>query len=243
MGYEGADCTDGFMGNPCTSKRNFMSGMNKCYLMILERGRLSWEIFEKQSTLYFWRYLSRLNGHLATYGRMRVVHVKDITYLPLKETAVTVWICLHCTWYGPGPWRDKVLRWIDLTNTRASRKLQVFATLVAIYEKGTFYEFLQLSISKDFYLGFLLILGDLTTLQFQIQCFILHQFIFIGPHPHLSHNPQVLRLLPSLSTVQAVVVTSGTISPLDMYPKMFAIHACCAGNLSDDIVSNIPGTR
>ena len=106
------------------------------------------------------------------------------------------------------------------------QKVASFATLVATYEKGTVHKHFQLSNSNIFIQAFCSFWSPsrLITPQFQIRCFISRWFIFFVSHlPPLSIcrclDPS-LAIKPVFERFSSVVITSGTISPLDMYPKM-----------------------
>ena len=107
------------------------------------------------------------------------------------------------------------------------QKVASFATLVATYEKGTPHELFSYQNSRSFFIqGFCSFWSPSrpTMPQFQIQCFISRWFIFYVSHlPLLSIcrclDPS-LAIKPVFERFSSVVITSGTISPLDMYPKM-----------------------
>ncbi|RMZ89543.1 hypothetical protein DV736_g3225, partial [Chaetothyriales sp. CBS 134916] len=89
-----------------------------------------------------------------------------------------------------------LVRTLELTNIEDYQPLQevaTFATLVATYEKG-----------------FMLILEPFETEQAQIP----------NPILHFACLDAAIAIKPVFERFSSVIITSGTISPLDMYPKM-----------------------
>ena len=107
------------------------------------------------------------------------------------------------------------------------QKIASFATLVATYEKGIIHKPFQRLKLKYFYPGFLLILEPFETDNATVPNPVFHftSIIFFSCHIYLSHaiyrclDPS-LAIKPVFERFSSVVITSGTISPLDMYPKM-----------------------
>jgi DNA excision repair protein ERCC-2 len=109
---------------------------------------------------------------------------------------------------------QSLIRTLELTKIdeySALHKVANFATLVSTYEKGMF----SYCCSHSLYtyqvgLGFLLILepfeGENTTVP--------------NPIFHFTCLDPSLAIKPVFERFSSVVITSGTISPLDMYPKM-----------------------
>jgi len=106
------------------------------------------------------------------------------------------------------------------------QKVASFATLVSTYEKGVF-RYLVSQRYTNLHKGFLLILEPFETDTATVSNPIFH---FTCVFPRLSwthwHREKIRCLDPSLAIkpvferFSSVVITSGTISPLDMYPKM-----------------------
>ncbi|POW18753.1 hypothetical protein PSHT_05508 [Puccinia striiformis] len=93
---------------------------------------------------------------------------------------------------------DSTLELTDLDQYNALQKVASFATLVATYEKG-----------------FLLILEPFETENATV------------PNPvfHLTCLDASLAIKPIFERFSSVIITSGTISPLEMYPKMLGFDA------------------
>ncbi|KAG8969485.1 DNA-dependent ATPase of the nucleotide excision repair factor 4 complex [Tulasnella sp. 419] len=143
---------------------------------------------------HFVAFLKRFVEYLKT--RMRVLHVVAETPLSFLQHLKDI------TFIERRPLRfcaerlQSLVRTLELTNLDeyyALQKVASFATLVATYEKG-----------------FLLILEPFETENATI------------PNPifHLVCLDPSLAIRPVFERFSSVVITSGTISPLDMYPKM-----------------------
>ncbi|KDN37186.1 hypothetical protein RSAG8_10318, partial [Rhizoctonia solani AG-8 WAC10335] len=143
---------------------------------------------------HFIAFLKRLVEYLKT--RMRVLHVVAETPLSFLQHLKDI------TYIERRPLRfcaerlQSLTRTLELTNIdeySALQKVANFATLVSTYEKG-----------------FLLILepfeGENTTVP--------------NPIFHFTCLDPSLAIKPVFERFSSVVITSGTISPLDMYPKM-----------------------
>ncbi|KLO18845.1 DNA repair helicase [Schizopora paradoxa] len=150
---------------------------------------------------HFVAFLKRFVEYLKT--RMRVLHVvaetplsflqhlKDITFIERRPLR----FCAERL--------QSLVRTLELTNLdeyNSLQKIANFATLVATYEKGQ--DFLSYR--------FLLILEPFETDNATVPNPILH-FTCLDPS---------LAIKPVFERFSSVVITSGTISPLDMYPKM-----------------------
>lgn len=107
------------------------------------------------------------------------------------------------------------------------QKVASFATLVATYEKGKCLTKYIDSLPENFHAGFLLILEPFETDNatvpnpiFHFTC--VHQFTLTPPYPirYSRCLDPSLAIKPVFERFSSVVITSGTISPLDMYPKM-----------------------
>ncbi|KAL5529015.1 RAD15 [Sanghuangporus baumii] len=143
---------------------------------------------------HFVAFLKRLVEYLKT--RMRVLHVVAETPLSFLQHLKDI------TFIERRPLRfcaerlQSLVRTLELTNLDEYASLQKvanFATLVATYEKG-----------------FLLILEPFETDNATVPNPIFH-FTCLDPS---------LAIAPVFERFSSVVITSGTISPLDMYPKM-----------------------
>ncbi|KAF8338096.1 uncharacterized protein EI90DRAFT_3279597 [Cantharellus anzutake] len=143
---------------------------------------------------HFVAFLKRLVEYLKT--RMRVLHVVAETPLSFLQHLKDI------TFIERRPLRfcaerlQSLVRTLELTHLdeySALQKIANFATLVATYEKG-----------------FILILEPFETDNATI------------PNPvfHLTCLDPALAIQPVFERFSSVVITSGTISPLDMYPKM-----------------------
>lgn len=104
------------------------------------------------------------------------------------------------------------------------QKVASFATLVSTYEKGIF-EPRKTVLHIDSLSGFLLILEPFETDSATVPNPIFH-FTYVHQtllNPKLIQNSCLdpsLAIKPVFERFSSVVITSGTISPLDMYPKM-----------------------
>ncbi|KAL5511873.1 RAD3 [Sanghuangporus vaninii] len=143
---------------------------------------------------HFVAFLKRFVEYLKT--RMRVLHVVAETPLSFLQHLKDI------TFIERRPLRfcaerlQSLVRTLELTNLDEYASLQKvanFATLVATYEKG-----------------FLLILEPFETDNATVPNPIFH-FTCLDPS---------LAIAPVFERFSSVVITSGTISPLDMYPKM-----------------------
>ncbi|TDL27469.1 DNA repair helicase [Rickenella mellea] len=143
---------------------------------------------------HFVAFLKRFVEYLKT--RMRVLHVVAETPLSFLQHLKDI------TFIERRPLRfcaerlQSLVRTLELTNLDEYSSLQKvanFATLVATYEKG-----------------FLLILEPFETDNATVPNPIFH-FTCLDPS---------LAIKPVFERFSSVVITSGTISPLDMYPKM-----------------------
>ncbi|KAL5533347.1 RAD3 [Sanghuangporus sanghuang] len=143
---------------------------------------------------HFVAFLKRFVEYLKT--RMRVLHVVAETPLSFLQHLKDI------TFIERRPLRfcaerlQSLVRTLELTNLdeyAALQKVANFATLVATYEKG-----------------FLLILEPFETDNATVPNPIFH-FTCLDPS---------LAIAPVFERFSSVVITSGTISPLDMYPKM-----------------------
>ncbi|KAH7930768.1 DNA repair helicase [Leucogyrophana mollusca] len=143
---------------------------------------------------HFVAFLKRFVEYLKT--RMRVLHVVAETPLSFLQHLKDI------TYIERRPLRfcaerlQSMIRTLDLTRLDEHSSLQKvasFATLVATYEKG-----------------FLLILEPFETENATVPNPIFH-FTCLDPS---------LAIKPVFEHFSSVVITSGTISPLDMYPKM-----------------------
>jgi DNA excision repair protein ERCC-2 len=92
----------------------------------------------------------------------------------------------------------------------ALQKVASFATLVSTYEKGLKSLFVSDVMVAHLHEGFLLILEPFETDNATV------------PNPifHLTCLDPAIAIKPVFERFSSVVITSGTISPLDMYPKM-----------------------
>ncbi|EJD44056.1 DNA repair helicase [Auricularia subglabra TFB-10046 SS5] len=143
---------------------------------------------------HFVAFLKRFVEYLKT--RMRVLHVVAETPLSFLQHLKDI------TFIERRPLRfcaerlQSLVRTLELTRLDEMRSLQKvasFATLVATYEKG-----------------FLLILEPFETDNATVPNPVFH-FTCLDPS---------LAIKPIFERFSSVVITSGTISPLDMYPKM-----------------------
>lgn len=143
---------------------------------------------------HFVAFLKRFVEYLKT--RMRVLHVVAETPLSFLQHLKDI------TFIERRPLRfcaerlQSLVRTLELTRLdemRALQKVASFATLVATYEKG-----------------FLLILEPFETDNATVPNPVFH-FTCLDPS---------LAIKPIFERFSSVVITSGTISPLDMYPKM-----------------------
>ncbi|THH10185.1 hypothetical protein EW145_g1487 [Phellinidium pouzarii] len=143
---------------------------------------------------HFVAFLKRFVEYLKT--RMRVLHVVAETPLSFLQHLKDI------TFIERRPLRfcaerlQSLVRTLELTNIDEYASLQKvanFATLVSTYEKG-----------------FLLILEPFETENATVPNPIFH-FTCLDPS---------LAIAPVFERFSSVVITSGTISPLDMYPKM-----------------------
>lgn len=178
---------------------------------------------------HFTAFLARFVEYLKT--RMRVLHVvaetplsflqhlKDITFIERKPLKYVSSRC-RC---GRGLTRRRfcserlasLVRTLELTRVdeyASLQKVAAFATLVATYDKGTC---LFMSNISDRRSGFRLILEPFETENATV------------PNPvfHLVCLDASLAIKPVFDRFSSVVITSGTLSPLDMYPKMLAFEA------------------
>ncbi|KIJ24427.1 hypothetical protein M422DRAFT_168392 [Sphaerobolus stellatus SS14] len=143
---------------------------------------------------HFVAFLKRFVEYLKT--RMRVLHVVAETPLSFLQHLKDI------TYIERRPLRfcaerlQSLVRTLELTRLdeyNALQKVAAFATLVSTYEKG-----------------FLLILEPFETENATVPNPIFH-FTCLDPS---------LAIKPVFERFSSVVITSGTISPLDMYPKM-----------------------
>ncbi|KIY44459.1 DNA repair helicase [Fistulina hepatica ATCC 64428] len=143
---------------------------------------------------HFVAFLKRLVEYLKT--RMRVLHVVAETPLSFLQHLKDI------TYIERRPLRFcsdrlqslvKTLELARLDEYYALQKIAAFATLVSTYEKG-----------------FLLILEPFETENATVPNPVFH-FVCLDPS---------LAIQPVFERFSSVVITSGTISPLDMYPKM-----------------------
>ncbi|KZV93386.1 DNA repair helicase [Exidia glandulosa HHB12029] len=143
---------------------------------------------------HFVAFLKRFVEYLKT--RMRVLHVVAETPLSFLQHLKDI------TFIERRPLRfcaerlQSLVRTLELTRLdelRSLQKVASFATLVATYEKG-----------------FLLILEPFETDNATVPNPVFH-FTCLDPS---------LAIKPIFERFSSVVITSGTISPLDMYPKM-----------------------
>ncbi|KAK6367223.1 TFIIH/NER complex ATP-dependent 5'-3' DNA helicase subunit [Lithohypha guttulata] len=148
---------------------------------------------------HFVAFLKRFIEYIKSRMRLRNVTQEDpATFLAhLKDT----------TFIERKPLRfcaerlTSLVRTLELTNIEDFQPLQdvaSFATLVATYESG-----------------FLLIYEPFETDNAQVA----------NPIFHLACLDAAIAIKPVLERFSSVVITSGTISPLDMYPKMLAFDA------------------
>ncbi|KZT26203.1 DNA repair helicase [Neolentinus lepideus HHB14362 ss-1] len=143
---------------------------------------------------HFVAFLKRFVEYLKT--RMRVLHVVAETPLSFLQHLKDI------TYIERRPLRfcaerlQSLVRTLDITRLdefSSLQKVASFATLVATYEKG-----------------FLLILEPFETENATVPNPIFH-FVCLDP---------AIAIKPVFERFSSVVITSGTISPLDMYPKM-----------------------
>ncbi|KAF2083344.1 DNA repair helicase [Saccharata proteae CBS 121410] len=147
---------------------------------------------------HFVSFLKRFIEYLKT--RMKVLHV-------ISETPPSFLMHLkELTFIEKKPLRfcaerlTSLVRTLELTNIEDYQPLQevaTFATLVATYEQG-----------------FLLILEPFETETAQVP----------NPILHFTCLDAALAIKPVFERFSSVVITSGTISPLDMYPKMLGFN-------------------
>lgn len=143
---------------------------------------------------HFVAFLKRFIEYLKT--RMKVLHV-------ISETPASFLKHLkELTYIERKPLRfcteriNSLVRTLELTNIddfAALKEITMFATLVATYEEG-----------------FTLILEPYETDQSQVP----------NPILHLACLDASIAMKPVFERFSSVIITSGTISPLDMYPKM-----------------------
>ncbi|KAG5642195.1 DNA-dependent ATPase of the nucleotide excision repair factor 4 complex [Asterophora parasitica] len=193
------DDTDGFMANPLLPD----DLLNEAIPGNIRKAE------------HFVAFLKRFVEYLKT--RMRVLHVvaetplsflqhlKDITYIerrPLRFCAERLQSLI------------RTLQISRLDEYSALQKVASFATLVSTYEKGlapsSYNSLWNLSFCKTLPSGFLLILEPFETDNATVPNPVFH-FTCLDPS---------LAIKPVFERFSSVVITSGTISPLDMYPKM-----------------------
>jgi DNA excision repair protein ERCC-2 len=148
---------------------------------------------------HFTAFLKRFIEYLKT--RMRVLHV-------ISETPPSFLNHLkELTFIEKKPLRfcaerlTSLVRTLELTNIEDYQPLQevaTFATLVATYEKG-----------------FLLILEPFETESATVP----------NPILHFTCLDAAIAIKPVFDRFSSVIITSGTISPLDMYPRMLGFEA------------------
>ncbi|KAF8681157.1 DNA repair helicase [Rhizoctonia solani] len=149
--------------------------------------------------------LSRIMSNIVvTKTRMRVLHVVAETPLSFLQHLKDITFCAERL--------QSLIRTLELTQIDEYSSLQKvanFATLVSTYEKGKHIQ-AALELRSSVNLGFLLILepfeGENTTVP--------------NPIFHFTCLDPSLAIKPVFERFSSVVITSGTISPLDMYPKM-----------------------
>ncbi|KAF8743257.1 DNA repair helicase, partial [Rhizoctonia solani] len=149
--------------------------------------------------------LSRIMSNIVvTKTRMRVLHVVAETPLSFLQHLKDITFCAERL--------QSLIRTLELTQIDEYSSLQKvanFATLVSTYEKGKHIR-AALELRSSVNLGFLLILepfeGENTTVP--------------NPIFHFTCLDPSLAIKPVFERFSSVVITSGTISPLDMYPKM-----------------------
>ncbi|KAF8323397.1 DNA repair helicase [Clavulina sp. PMI_390] len=143
---------------------------------------------------HFVAFLKRLVEYLKT--RMRVQHVVAETPVSFLQHLKDITFIERRPLKFCAERLQSLVRTLDLTRLdefAALQKIANFATLVATYEKG-----------------FLLILEPFETENATVA----------NPVFHLTCLDPALAIKPVLEQFQSVIITSGTISPLDMYPKM-----------------------
>ncbi|KAF2420768.1 tfiih complex helicase [Tothia fuscella] len=148
---------------------------------------------------HFISFLKRFIEYLKT--RMKVLHV-------ISETPLSFLVHLKdLTFIERKPLRfcaerlTSLVRTLELTNIEDYQPLQevaTFATLVATYEKG-----------------FLLILEPYETESATVP----------NPILHFTCLDAAIAIKPVFDRFSSVIITSGTISPLDMYPRMLGFEA------------------
>jgi DNA excision repair protein ERCC-2 len=143
-------------------------------------------------------------------------HLKDITYIERRPLR---YLLLSATaFYANSLLRfcaerlQSLVRTLELNRLdeyASLQKVASFATLVATYEKGPRAAPRRLP-TADRRTGFLLILEPFETEQQTV------------PNPvfHLTCLDPAIAIGPVFERFASVVITSGTLSPLDMYPKM-----------------------
>ncbi|KAI8448580.1 hypothetical protein BY996DRAFT_6433205 [Phakopsora pachyrhizi] len=161
---------------------------------------------------HFTAFLTRFVEYLKT--RMRVLHVVAETPPSFLQHVKDL------TYIDRKPLRfcserlTSLIRTLELTELdqyNALQKVASFATLVATYEKG-----------------FLLILEPFETENATV------------PNPvfHLTCLDASLAIRPVFDRFSSVVITSGTISPLDMYPKMLGFETAVQESYSMTLTRN-----
>ncbi|MBW0469071.1 hypothetical protein O181_008786 [Austropuccinia psidii MF-1] len=161
---------------------------------------------------HFTAFLTRFVEYLKT--RMRVLHVVAETPPSFLQHVKDL------TFIDRKPLRfcaerlTSLIRTLELTQLdqySALQKVACFATLVATYDKG-----------------FLLILEPFETENATV------------PNPvfHLTCLDASLAIKPVFDRFSSVVITSGTISPLDMYPKMLGFQAAVQESYSMTLTRN-----
>ncbi|KNZ52017.1 uncharacterized protein VP01_372g5 [Puccinia sorghi] len=155
-------------------------------------------------TAFLTRFVEYLKVRYTT--RMRVLHVVAETPPSFLQHVKDL------TYIDRKPLRfcadrlTSLIRTLELTELdqyNALQKVAGFATLVATYEKG------------QLFLSFLLILEPFETENATV------------PNPvfHLTCLDASLAIKPIFERFSSVIITSGTISPLEMYPKMLGFEA------------------